>query len=342
MRLLRKSEASPSSSSPTRSTTPVRSPRPPRCGTSASASRTRSPRCTVAASPTCSTTVMKVLPQVSAVAKDEIGGPRRVAILGRPNVGKSSLLNKAAGEERVVVNELAGTTRDPVDEQVELGGKIWRFVDTAGIRRRVHLQQGADFYASLRTQAALEKAEVAVVRARRHASRSASRTCASSTSCSSRAARSCSPTTSGTSLDDEPPPLPGARDRAGPRPRGVGAAREHLGAHRPPPREARARARDRARVVGHAHPDRQVQRVPRRARRRSTRTRCAAASSRASCSARRPRRRPPTFVLFTTGFLDPGYRRFIQRRLREIYGFEGSPDRHQHAGARASPALGRP
>ena len=51
----------------------------------------------------------------------------------------------------------------PVDELIELGGKTWRFVDTAGIRRRVHMQQGADFYASLRTQAALEKAEVAVV-----------------------------------------------------------------------------------------------------------------------------------------------------------------------------------
>src|SRR5918995_1319324 len=81
--------------------------------------------------------IMKVLPEISAVAKHEIGGPRRVAILGRPNVGKSSLLNKAAGEERVVVNELAGTTRDPVDEIVEVGGKLWRFVDTAGIRRRV-------------------------------------------------------------------------------------------------------------------------------------------------------------------------------------------------------------
>src|SRR5690606_23010362 len=107
--------------------------------------------------------VMTVLPEVSAVAKQEIGGPRRVAILGRPNVGKSSLLNKAAGEERVVVNELAGTTRDPVDEQIELGGRVWTFVDTAGIRKRVCLQQGADFYASLRTAAALEKAEVAVV-----------------------------------------------------------------------------------------------------------------------------------------------------------------------------------
>src|SRR5690554_1659863 len=107
--------------------------------------------------------VLEVLPEVSAVAKEEVGGPRRVAILGRPNVGKSSLLNKAAGEERVVVNELAGTTRDPVDEQIELAGRIWTFVDTAGIRKRVHLQQGADFYASLRTAAALEKAEVAVV-----------------------------------------------------------------------------------------------------------------------------------------------------------------------------------
>ncbi|MGO1769422.1 MAG: ribosome biogenesis GTPase Der, partial [Microbacterium sp.] len=107
--------------------------------------------------------VMAKTPRISAVAKQEVGGPRRVAILGRPNVGKSSLLNRAAGEERVVVNDLAGTTRDPVDEVVEMGGKMWRLVDTAGIRRRVHMHQGADFYASLRTSAALEKAEVAVV-----------------------------------------------------------------------------------------------------------------------------------------------------------------------------------
>ncbi|MFB8168354.1 ribosome biogenesis GTPase Der [Kitasatospora purpeofusca] len=91
------------------------------------------------------------------------GGPRRVALIGRPNVGKSSLLNRVAGEDRVVVNEMAGTTRDPVDEMIELGGKTWKFVDTAGIRRRVHMTAGADFYASLRTSAALEKAEVAVV-----------------------------------------------------------------------------------------------------------------------------------------------------------------------------------
>jgi GTP-binding protein len=107
---------------------------------------------------------LAVLPQVSQVggAYSE-GGPRRVALVGRPNVGKSSLLNKLVGHERVVVDDVAGTTRDPVDELVEIAGRTWRFVDTAGIRRRVHQTRGADFYASLRTQTALEKAEVAVV-----------------------------------------------------------------------------------------------------------------------------------------------------------------------------------
>ncbi len=107
--------------------------------------------------------VLKVLPQKSGVAQDEYFGPRRVALIGRPNVGKSSLLNKATGTNRAVVNDLAGTTRDPIDEQVEIAGKVWRFVDTAGIRRRMHKQQGVDFYASLRTAAALERSEVAVV-----------------------------------------------------------------------------------------------------------------------------------------------------------------------------------
>jgi GTP-binding protein len=107
--------------------------------------------------------VLEVLPDVSAHGAYAPGGPRRVALVGRPNVGKSSLLNKLARSERVVVDHVAGTTRDPVDELIDLGGRTWRFVDTAGIRRRVHQARGADFYASLRTQAALEKAEVAVV-----------------------------------------------------------------------------------------------------------------------------------------------------------------------------------
>jgi GTP-binding protein len=109
--------------------------------------------------------ILDVLPPApeQTFGGEPVGGPRRVALIGRPNVGKSSLLNKVAKEDRVVVNEIAGTTRDPVDEMIELGGKTWKFIDTAGIRRRVHQTAGADFYASLRTAAALEKAEVAVV-----------------------------------------------------------------------------------------------------------------------------------------------------------------------------------
>ncbi|MFF1557745.1 ribosome biogenesis GTPase Der [Streptomyces sp. NPDC058279] len=109
--------------------------------------------------------VLDALPEAPAqtFGAAPLGGPRRIALIGRPNVGKSSLLNKVAKEDRVVVNELAGTTRDPVDELIQLGGVTWKFVDTAGIRKKVHLQQGADYYASLRTAAAVEKAEVAVI-----------------------------------------------------------------------------------------------------------------------------------------------------------------------------------
>ena len=108
--------------------------------------------------------VMEVLPEVSAVATAAPEGDlHRIALVGRPNVGKSSLLNSIAGRERVVVNETAGTTRDPVDEIIELDGRQWVFVDTAGIRRRVKQSRGADYYAVLRTQGAIDKAEVAVV-----------------------------------------------------------------------------------------------------------------------------------------------------------------------------------
>ena len=107
---------------------------------------------------------MRILPKVSSVRRERPGaGPRRIALVGKPNVGKSSLLNQLAGENRVVVDDTAGTTRDPVDELIELDGELWTFVDTAGIRRRVHLQSGADYYASLRTQRALANAELALV-----------------------------------------------------------------------------------------------------------------------------------------------------------------------------------
>jgi GTP-binding protein len=105
--------------------------------------------------------LIKQLPEVGSEQPDD--GFRRVALVGRPNVGKSSLLNILAGESRVIVDDQAGTTRDPVDELIEIGGDTWRFIDTAGIRKRSHQDSGTDYYASLRTAIALERAEVAVV-----------------------------------------------------------------------------------------------------------------------------------------------------------------------------------
>jgi len=267
--------------------------------------------------------VLTVLPEVSAVAKEEVGGPRRVAILGRPNVGKSSLLNRAAGEERVVVNELAGTTRDPVDEQVEIAGKVWRFVDTAGIRRRVHLSQGADFYSSLRTSAALEKAEVAIVvldvtepvsvqdlkiidlvlesgralvlaynkwdllddERRIYLEREIERDLSHVTW----APRVNMSAKTGRHLEKLVPALETALESWDTRiPTGkFNALLAELTAEHPHP----VRGGKQPRILFGTQ-----------------------ATS-----------RPPTFVLFTTGFLDPQYRRFITRRLREIFGFEGSP-----------------
>nr|CAA9342024.1 MAG: GTP-binding protein EngA [uncultured Nocardioidaceae bacterium] len=107
--------------------------------------------------------ILGALPEAPPETLDEVSGPRRVAIVGKPNVGKSSLLNRLAGEERVVVDNVAGTTVDPVDELISLGGRDWRFVDTAGIRKRVREASGHEYYASLRTQTAVERAEVAVV-----------------------------------------------------------------------------------------------------------------------------------------------------------------------------------
>ena len=105
--------------------------------------------------------VVKELPEVGSEPIDD--GYRRIALLGRPNVGKSSLLNALAGEARVLVDDVAGTTRDPVDELIEFGGTTWRFIDTAGIRKKAKFDSGTDYYASLRAEAALERAEVAVI-----------------------------------------------------------------------------------------------------------------------------------------------------------------------------------
>ena len=266
---------------------------------------------------------LKVLPKVSAVAKPEYGGPRRVAILGRPNVGKSSLLNKTAGEERVVVNEMAGTTRDPVDEQIELKGKIWRFVDTAGIRRRVHLQHGADFYATLRTSAALERAEVAIVVLDVTEPISVQDLKIIDLVLESGRALVIAYNKWDLLDDDRRWQLEKEIDRDlghiawAPRVNISAKTGRHL-ERLVPALEVALESWDTRVPTGkinaflaeltaaHPHPVRG-----------GKQPRILFGTQAAS--------RPPTFVLFVTGFLDPQYRRFIQRRLREVYGFEGSP-----------------
>jgi GTP-binding protein len=101
--------------------------------------------------------IVNSLPEVGRAQVQD--GYRRIALIGRPNVGKSSLLNALAGENRSIVDDVAGTTRDPVDSLIEVGGQIWRFVDTAGIKKRANQASGTDYYATLRTQTALERSE---------------------------------------------------------------------------------------------------------------------------------------------------------------------------------------
>ncbi|HEY8394157.1 MAG TPA: ribosome biogenesis GTPase Der [Thermaerobacter sp.] len=104
--------------------------------------------------------VVRLLPDKApepAAEEDEIA----VAIVGRPNVGKSSLVNRLVGEERVVVSDVPGTTRDAVDVVWRHGDAVFRFIDTAGLRRRSRVKDDVEFYSGLRTQRALARADVA-------------------------------------------------------------------------------------------------------------------------------------------------------------------------------------
>jgi GTP-binding protein len=96
-------------------------------------------------------------------ASDEDDETVRLAVIGRPNVGKSSLVNKFAGAERVIVNEVAGTTRDAIDLPLEVDGRPLIVVDTAGLRRQAKVTDNVEYYTALRSQRAAERADVALV-----------------------------------------------------------------------------------------------------------------------------------------------------------------------------------
>ncbi|MGQ4537330.1 bifunctional cytidylate kinase/GTPase Der [Dermabacteraceae bacterium P7074] len=266
--------------------------------------------------------VMAVLPK-EGKALAPYAGPRRVALIGRPNVGKSSLLNRLAGENRVVVDSTAGTTRDPVDEKIELGGKEWIFVDTAGIRRRIHNHQGAEFYASLRTQSALEKAEVAIVLL--EASEPISSQDLKIIDTVVESGRALVLAFNKWDLIDEERHKQLEYEIATDLAHVAWAPRVNISAETGravnklvPALETALESWD-ARiptgrlnaflgtlVAAHPHPLRGGKQ-PR------------------ILFATQARSRPPRFVVFATGFLEHGYRRFIERRLREDFQFPGTP-----------------
>jgi GTP-binding protein len=266
---------------------------------------------------------LKVLPEQSKIAPDEYIGPRRVALIGRPNVGKSSLLNKATGTNRAVVNELAGTTRDPIDEQVEISGKIWRFVDTAGIRRRMHRQQGADFYASLRTAAALERAEVAVVLF--DVTEPISETDIRIVQLALDSGRALVLAFNKWDLLDDERRIYLEKEIESELAHVDWAPRVNLsaltGRHLEklvPALEVALENWDKRIPTGKINAFiQELQASNPHPIRGGKQPRILFGTQAAS--------RPPKFVLFASGFLEAGYRRFITRKLRELYGFEGTP-----------------
>ncbi len=267
--------------------------------------------------------IIDALPEPPPEDFDKPRGPRRVAIVGKPNVGKSSLLNRLAGEERVVVNDAAGTTVDPVDELVQLGGRPWRFIDTAGIRKRVQTASGHEYYASLRTNAAIERAEVAVMII--DASESLSVQDTRIINSVAETGRALVIAFNKWDLVDEERQYYLDREIERELVQVQWAPRINITARTGWHVDRLVRALDAAfdgwetriptgelnsflgrLIAEHPHPVRGGKQPK------------VMFGTQASTA-------PPTFILFTSGLLEASYVRFIERRLRETYGFVGSP-----------------
>ncbi|HVV13616.1 ribosome biogenesis GTPase Der [Amycolatopsis sp.] len=256
---------------------------------------------------------------------ERASGPRRVALVGKPNVGKSSLLNKLTGEERAVVDSVAGTTVDPVDSLVELDGQTWRFVDTAGLRKRVHTASGTEYYASLRTKAAIDSAEVVIVLL--DASEPLSEQDLRVLTMVTETGRACVLAFNKWDLVDEDRrhQLEKELDR--------GLVRvpwaEKVNISALTGRSVRKLAPALRRAL-----ESWDQRVS-TGQLNGWLSELIAATPPPVRGGKQPKVlfatqaaiRPPTLVLFTTGFLEAGYRRFIERKFRERFGFAGSPVR---------------
>src|SRR4051794_1162095 len=266
--------------------------------------------------------ILDALPEAPREQLEE-GGPRRVALVGRPNVGKSSLLNRLAKDERSVVDSVAGTTVDPVDSIVVLGGEDWRFVDTAGLRRKVNTASGTEYYASLRTEAAIQAAEVAVVLLAADEVISEQDQRVISQVVDAGRALVIAINKWDTLDEDRHYQLEKEIERELARVRwasrvnisaatgrGVGKLADHLRSalesweKRIPTAELNQFIRQ---VVQETPPPARGGRAPK-----------IKYVTQADV-------RPPRFVVFSPGFLEAGYRRFLERKLREHFGFAGTP-----------------
>ena len=261
------------------------------------------------------------LPEVGTAQVDD--GYRRVALVGRPNVGKSSLLNVLAGAPRVLVDDAEGTTRDAVDELIDFGGATWRFIDTAGIRRRAHQASGTDYYASLRTQIALERAEVALVIF--DASNILTEQDIRIVSMADEAGKALVIVMNKWDLVDEERQLTLDKEIDRQLERYPWAQRVNLSAKT-------GWHRDRLAPVLTTALKNWEKRIP-TAKLNSFLGELVGANPPPVRGGKQPKIKfatqagtcPPKFVVFATEFLETAYRRFIERRLREEFGFDGTP-----------------
>ncbi|AFM07325.1 ribosome biogenesis GTPase Der [Corynebacterium pseudotuberculosis] len=270
-----------------------------------------------------------VLEQVLAAFPEEprsasiVEGPRRVALVGKPNVGKSSLLNKISGEDRSVVDNTSGTTVDPVDSLVQLDQKLWKFIDTAGLRKKVKNAQGHEYYASLRTRGVIDAAEVCVfmIDSSEPVSEQDQRVLAMILE----AGKALVLVFNKWDLMDE--------DRRWELDREIDQQLAHI----PWVKRVNISAKT-GRALQKLEPymlealenwDKRVSTGQLNTWLRAT----IAQNPPPMKGGRVPRvlfatqatTQPPTIVLFTTGFLDAGYRRYLERKFRESFGFEGTP-----------------
>lgn len=270
--------------------------------------------------------IVATLPDRAKAADTAEGTPRRVALVGKPNVGKSSLLNKLVGEERSVVDNVAGTTVDPVDSLVELGGKVWRFVDTAGLRRKVNQAFGHEYYASLRTKGAIEAAEIVILML--DASEPVTEQDLRVISMAADAGRAVVIAFNKWDLVDE--------DRRYMLDKEIDREMSKIltWAHRVNISAQTGRAVQKLVPAMETSLHSWDKRIPTGVL-NSWLKDVIAATPPPMRGGRLPRirfatqatTRPPTFVLFSSGFIEAGYRRFLERKLRETFGFDGSPVR---------------